>query len=50
MEIKLEVLELLIEETQDLFEYHLDQMTNFEQRLNVLKSFRDQNKFDPSLN
>jgi len=50
MEIKIEILDLLIKETQGLFEHHLDEMTKFEQRLNVLKSYRDQNKIDPSLN
>jgi len=45
-----EVLDKMIEETLSLFDYHLQEMTKFEQRMNVLKSFRTQEVSISTLN
>jgi len=50
MKIKQEVLNELIEEAQNLYSFHLHEMTKFEQRMNVLKSFRIQKISKASLN
>lgn len=47
---RIEVLDELIEENDALFDYHLQEMTKYEQRVNVLKSYREQKAQRPSLN
>lgn len=47
---RIEVLDELIEENDALFDYHLQEMTKYEQRVNVLKSFKAQKTQKPSLN
>ena len=45
-----EVLDKLIKENDALFDHHLQEMTKYEQRVNVLKSFKAQKTQKPSLN
>lgn len=50
METQKRVLDELIKESEKLFEYHLDQMTKFEQRMNILKSLKNIEILNNSMN